>query len=329
MGTSFIPKTMRAVLKNSRRNVVNNTFGGVTGIPIDRDGGLIDEIVLRVSISAAFQVAASAVDVRQFIERVNLRSNRGDLVKSLSGQQLYDMARLTEKQATPVFVPGAGGGATGSVDFSVEIHAEFDGAYFDAAGSLKSADLSKLDLEIVWASQAKMQGIGFIGSTFAAAPALVCTVDVENYVRPDMALRGDCGTHDHLLTSRESSNTVTGMQTIELDPSCITRFIGLHVDNVAGGVNAAVPSDAILGSVKITQGSRILCDSDFTSLRFGTEQKRDLNITGFAVVDFGDQNAAWAELDASPIFLQFEVLAGSPAWRVQVTQDYAKMKTGV
>lgn len=323
MATSFIEKTRRAVLKNSRRNVSAGA-GGTIGIPIDRDGGLIDEIVLKCTLSAAFTVDPTAVDVRQFIERINLRSNTGDLIKSLSGQQVYDMARLTEDPSTVRQTLGGGAGATSTWQFSVELHHELDGAYFDAVSSLKTAGLSKLDLEVIVASQAKLSGCAFTGETFAGAPAILLTVDPEIYCRPEMAFREDVGTQDHFLTSREDSSPVTGVRTVELDPSNMTRFIGLHVDTVAGGVNAAIPSDAVIGTVKLTQAGRILVDTDYAALRDATEQKRGINVTGFAAIDFGDQNGAFAALSDAPVQLQFEVLAGSPAWRVQVTQDYVK-----
>lgn len=325
MAQSLIEKSRLVVMKNSRRNITA-TAGGTIGIPIDRDGGLIDEIVLKITASAAFQVAPTAVDVRQIIERINLRSNAGDLIKSLSGQQVYDMARLTEKQATPIFAPGAGGGATGSVIYSQELHFEFDGAYFDALGSLKSDDLSKLDLEIIVASAAKLQAAAFVGSTLAAVPNVVVTVDPEIYARPEMAAREDVGVQNHFLSGRELANASTGVQTIELDPSNMTRFIGLHVDDMTGGASAPVPSDTIVGSVRVTQGARILADTDFRAMRFATEQKRGLNVTGFGVIDFGDQNVAFAQLDASPVQIQIEVLPGSPTWRLQLSQDMAKVK---
>lgn len=327
MSTSFIEKTRLAILKNSRRNQ-SAGIGGTIGIPIDRDGGLIEEIVLKITVSAAFAVAATSVDVRQFIERLNLRSNTGDLIKSVSGQQIYDMARLTERQATPVFTPGAGGGATGTVIYALELHHELDGAYFDSVSSLKTGDLSKLDLEVVVTNITKAGTIGFVGGTFAAVPAFLMSIDAEVYVRPEMAYRSDIGSQDHFLQAREDSGTVTGVRTIELDPSNWTRFITLHVDDISagGGVNAAVPSDAIVGTIKMTQGSRILVDTDFRAARFATEQKRDKNITGFIALDWGDQNGAFCELDNSPVQLQYEILAGSPAWRVQVAQDYVRNK---
>lgn len=325
MATSFIEKTRRAVLKNSRRNVTAGA-GGTIGIPIDRDGGLIDEIVLKCTLSAAFAVDPTAYDVRQMIERINLRSNTGDIVKSLSGQQLYDMARLTEGFATPVQTLGGGGGATSSWIFSVEIHHELDGAYYDSVSSLKTTDLSKLDLEVIVASQTKLAGSAFTGETFAAAPAILMSIDPELYVRPEMAFREDVGTQDHFLTSREDANTVTGVRTMELDPLNMTRFIALHVDNIAGGADVAIPSDAIIGSVKLVQAGRILADTDFRAMRFATTQKRGRDITGFAVLDWGDFNGAFAELTAAPVQLQYEIVTGAPAWRVQVTQDYVKQR---
>lgn len=325
MAQSLIPKTTGVKIKNSER-LKSAGFGGQIGIKIDRDGGILNEIALSITAQANFLVAPTSVDVRQLIEKINLRSSTGDIIKSLSGQQAYDLARIHEDPAPVTFVPGAGAGGLGYVNFGLELHLELDGAYYDMASSIRGSDVSKLDVEIIPTNQVKAQTIGFIGSTFAAAPNFVMSVDVELFTRPGMAGRADVSYQDHYVTARSDTGTVSGVRTIELDPSNLTREITIHTDDVSAGTNAAVPSDALVGTVTIRQGSRILLDSDFASLRKDTMRKHGLDITGFAVISFGDQHTEFAELNKTPVQIQYEIAAAAPAYRVEIAQDYVKNK---
>ena len=322
MSTSFTPKTRLARIKNSQRNVTG-AAGQSIGIRIDRDSGLIEEISLIVTAQANIATnPPTGCDVRQFIERVNLRSNIGDLVKSVSGQELYDFMRLNENTIAPITAYGAGGGALASVVYSLNLQMLMKDAYYDLVSAVKGGETSKLDIEVIPTSAAKAAAVGFTGYT-GAMSNFQLTVDVELWVRPDMATAPHVGVQDHYLTSREDSSTTAGTKTLELDPSNKTRHICIHVDDMTTA-NTPVPSDAIVGTVKVTQGGKLIADTDFTTLRLNTQRENNLNIKGFAVIDFGDQNQAWPELTSSPVQVQYQILSGSPSYRVQVTQDYVK-----
>lgn len=327
MAQTLIPLTQEVILKNSESGKTAG-FGGKLGFRIDRTGGLIVELGVDILVSAAFAVAPTGVDVRQFIEQINLKSSDGELVAALSGQEIYDFARLTEKQPVPKLTPGAGGGAVGTVRYYQEIHLEMDGTYFGQMTGLVGEEASKLDLEIIVANATKAQH-AFTGATFAAAPLFAFTADVEVYSHPDFqSIRRSTpsvGTQCQYLVNKTLAQTSTGRHSLELDPSCLMRAIVLHVDDVSAGAGLEVPSDSIVSNVRLVQGNKLLRETTFTDMRFVAESKTELgNVVGCGVLWWGDQETAFASLDTSPVQLQFDIVGGAPAWRVQATQNYKR-----
>lgn len=319
MAQSLIAKT-ELVVRDITRGTNTALAGGKISLEIDRSS-LLAEMALKFVVSATCTVAPTSFDVRQFVERLTLKNSDGDVIAGLSGQQCYDLARLTEDDAAAVTVAAIG---ASSARYTMELHSEMDGAYHDLATAVRGSDHSKFTLEIEVCSEAKAAGIGFAGATITAN-TLSMTVTVEAYTYPAMVNSEEVATDTHYSVAKEYSGTTSGRKSIQLDPSNLTRFITLHVDNIAGGVNAAAPSDSLVSNVILRQGSEILREVTFESMRFATQKKRGKNITGFGVLDWGDFEGGFCRLNDSPVYLDFDVTAAT-ACRVQVAQDYMRAR---
>lgn len=326
MSSSLIEKTPLVIVRNTSGGTLTAGAAGRITFPVDRNG-LISEIAISLNAQAAFAVApvAGEQDVRRFIDRINIRTSDGDIINSLTGPQIYDLARLYEDPSVPVLTPGAGGGAVGSIEYGNEVHFEMDGAYFDLATAIKGQDVSKLDVEIIIASEATCEYAFGATATFAAVPAFQITADVEIYQYPAMVTRADVGYQVQYAVNKTDAAAagVSGRRYLQLDPSNLMRGLMMHVDDVTTATDP-VGDDTIVGNVVLMQGNRVLRETNWTAMRQATERKQGLDVPGMALLSWGDQTTGFAPLTQEPVQIGYDINVAGPAFQINVCQNYIK-----
>ena len=322
--TTLYTKKCRAV----RRVASGTSSGGQTlRLALNRDW-LIEEHRVNIQVSQGFAVAPASVDVRDFVAAIAIESSDGRRV-FLTGAQAYDFGRLTET-ASPVT---AVLGTTSTAAWAIDIHYAMDEMTHDMITALRSNELSTLDLVITFATDV-VNVNGFKGGTTPAATTNGYSVQVESIeyeMLNDVVKSGERGTAtklgimSHTSDKQEVQGTSTGSQPdFQLVVGNLTRFITLHVYNNSGA--APVLSDAILGNVRINLNGRDWRATDAKAIRADNGSTRGINYTGFYVLDFGDELTSMLDLTkVQQCKLQWDVVSGSPAWKVVLGQDYARV----
>jgi hypothetical protein len=311
-----------------RRQIVANATG-VAGqtvrIPLNRDN-LIAEHTVHFGVNEVFAgagaVLPTSVDPRDFIATVAVESSDGRRV-FLTGAQWYDFGRLTENTG---LVSSAIGASPVTASWNCDLHYENDEALLDLATALRSNELTTLDLVVTFAADV---GNGFKGGTIGAtAAATTYTVEVEtfdyemlNEEQHGMAL----GMFAHYQEKQEDAAAVVGAQReFQLITGNRTRFISLHTYNTTGAV--PVLSDTVIGNIRINIGGKDKVKSTWMDTRRVNAMQRGFNNVGVVVLDFGDDERGWMDVDkVAQAKLQVDILGTAPAgWSIKVGQDYTK-----
>lgn len=310
MATSLIRKTEKVI-----RNVASATGAGGARvrIPLNKES-LISEHKVIVAVSQANSgTDPASVDVRKFITNMELQTSDGKRFTG-DGALAYDLSRLTEGAAAAVTSLGA----TSTAKYSFDLHHENDGALYDLLSAIKGETLSQLDLVIDLASDSDN---GFLGQTSPAAAAYTITVESKDY--PDMAHMSGVGELKHFVESQTVNGTTTGRQAdIRLASGNATRFITIHAYDTTG---VAVGSDAVLDAIRLVINGKEKRVTTWRSVRDETAMARGLDVTGFGVLDWGDDEGGFLDLNGvNDPRLQVDVAAsGAPAaWRLVIGQDF-------
>lgn len=274
--------------------------------------GLLAEHRVSVSVSQANSgTDPTSCDVRRFIKNIELQVTGGKRF-ACSGHMAYDLHRLTEGIAAPVTSLGA----TSTAVFSFELHHEMDGALYDMLTAIRGSDMAMLDLVIDWADDADN---GFIGQTSPAAASYTVSVVEKSF--PGMLALPGVGSLKQFVEEQAIPGTTTGRQAdVRLSGDNSTRFITIHAFDTTTGV--AVPSDAVLDSVKVVVNGLEKRVMSWREIREETGSGREVDEPGFGALDWGDDEAGFLDLmGVNDPRLQYVVAAGAPAsWRVDIGQ---------
>lgn len=312
--TSQIQKGLRSIVQVATATGVG---GGKSRVELNRDW-LVSEYMLNILASQANSgTDPTSADPRDFIEKIELVTSLGTLV-SMTGAAAYDLGILTESQNTPVTVLGA----TSTCRFTLEIHAENDGALRDLLTALETADLASNVLEITWSPDATN---GFKGGTAPAAASYDLSVNAKQY--PTMSNQPDSilGSALHKVLPLDTLiGTAGATRQTNLNTGNHTRFIILHCYDTTSGVD--VLSDAVLDNISLSyQGVDYFKNVKATAIRAENQAGRGFGQTGVYVLDAGDDEFGFIALSDAAGAAKLEVvIAGTtPAgYKVEIHQDH-------
>jgi hypothetical protein len=304
--------------------------GGQIRIPLKKES-LMAEHQVRVQASQIYGTNfPSSSDVRRFITNVAIETSDGRRV-FLTGYQAIDLAKLTETYPSVPVTTGTAGGASGGVastaDFQFAIHHQNDGAVADMLAAIPAGQLTTFDLVLDLAADANN---GFIGGT-GTIGVTSYTATARSVGYPDMlqnaqgAINPFVGTLRH-IAERQVVQSTAGAGTsfdVRLTSGNLTRFLMIHTFDNTGA--AAVLSDAVMNNIRVVINGEEKHISTFLEDRKSNTKERNFNYTGVIVIDFGDDEAGWLNLQgvAEPK-LTFDVAGSPPAnWIVTVAQDYS------
>jgi hypothetical protein len=311
--------------------VITAVGGQQIRIPLNKQS-LVEEHVVRIQASQVNATTApTSFDVRRFITSLSIESSDGRR-KYMTGYEAYDFSRYTTNGDNPVTAAGVAGGAAATADYQFILHHANNGTLYDMMAAVDAAKLNTFDLVIQFASDTNN---GFIGSAGQAAAAYTVTVRNNNF--PGMLLdpkSGQLNSYVEALRHINETQTVSGASgggttapLLRLTAGNKTRFIAIHAFSISGAV--ATPSDSIVSNLRLTINGQERKITDYVTTQKLNMANRSFYIpgtpiTGFAVLDFGDDEAGWLDLRgvAEP-YLSWDIAAGAPAsWRVDFAQDY-------
>jgi len=314
MATSKYTRKLQAI----RRVSTGAAVGGATlRLALNRDW-LVHEHRVNFTVSQAYTGVPTSVDVRDFVSTISVEASDGRRV-FLTGAQAFDLGRFTEAGNARVTSTLA---ATSLAAWSIELHHENDAALLDMLTSLRSNELSTLDLVITFAADALN---GFKAGTVPLVATYGVVVEsIETEQLADVQFGKKLGAFKHFAEKQESPGTTVGAQPdIQLKTGNSTRFLMLHAYNTAGAV--PVLSDAIIGNVRININGRDIRVTDFASMQRDNSAKRSFNQVGVGCIDFGDDENGFLNLnDVNQAKIVWDVVAGAPVHTVLLAQDYTQ-----
>lgn len=313
MSTSRLSKGFRRRAQVASGSAVG---GGTLRLQLNRDW-LIAEHVVNLSVSQAYTGVPTSVDVRDFVSSVAIETSDGRRL-FLSGAQVYDLGRFTESASLVQSTLAA----TSLANWSFEIHHENDGALLDLFTALRSNELTTLDLVVTFASDANN---GFKGGTVPLVATYNVSVESKDYKMLDSVQFGYAlGSFSHWQEKQELANSVVGAtQEFQIITGNRTRFLMLHCyDTTPAGPD--VLSDSIIGNIRVSVGGEDKVKTTFLDTRKQNSATRGFNQVGVCVLDFGDDENGWLDIDkVNQAKVQIDILSTAPAgWRVVLGQDY-------
>lgn len=282
-----------------RRSVDNGVATSSTAVTplklkLNKDN-LTSAHIIHLLASQTFSADPTGSDVRRALESVVLELTGGPkagTVISVGGHMLYEIARFTENQPAPVVsLPSGGTGGTATADWKIDVHHIMDGARNDFQTALQTGLYDGINLTLNFATTANQL---FTGGT--ASGAVDFTVDVEARdfpVFPAQPNLAQVASAQQIIGkfTKTATGAGDGDDVLLTSGSNKTRFLFLEARNGSG-----VLSDVIVGNVELQVGNWIYKTS-FTKLQADNVHKRGYDVTGFAVVDFGDDPMGWLPLE--------------------------------
>lgn len=270
---------------------------------------------LMFMVSQNYTVAPASFNVRQVIDRIQVRMKGGNLI-DLDGYEFVNVGRMIEgakyeqvSLAAPLSV----------AKFCVDLHYENPNAKHDLISGLRSNKLKTFELIITFTDT-----LGFSGGTIAGMPNQQIALDVGSQYYEEYDDRADIGIALHKQESIRKTFEGAGVKDkIKLETIGVNRFLMLsfYTDN---GNGTYTPNESILKKVTFKIGDRMAREYSAFSLKSDTHEKLNgFDQTGVYVIYFGDDDAGWPALqDKSEATLIVESEVGSPAkWVVSVLQD--------
>lgn len=303
---------------------------------------LVSEHRLVFSITQAFGIAPTGFDVRKIVDRIQYILKGGNLI-DVDGVQLFDMDFYFGGASYSNLVLGL----NSSVDVAVDVHFENDQALHDLQTALHANQLNTFDLQITFTDS-----LGFIGGlsspvpvaavaasaagvvpVVAAVPAIPAAnqqinfdVDAKFYEAYDN--HSELGLMLHKRASLRKSGIGSGLQDAwKLTLGGINRIFMLHFYTLNAD-GSLTPNDGILSKITFKVNDKIERTYEAFELKFDAFKDRNgFNSPGCYVIDFGDDEAGWADFsntikEVTESTLIVESMAGSPAkWICNVMQD--------
>lgn len=321
-GLRLTPAGNRSVASGSG---ASNTNNGQIRLELNRDF-FCEEHKLNIDLSQTWGTnAPTAFEARRAFSKFELVSSDGVLY-SADFHQTYDQARYAETSASPVVAYGAGGGAAAKASFAVDVHHFMDEAFLGVLSGLQTADFSTLSIILTIA--AKDQG-AFSGGT-GTIGEMSATVTVESVEYPGMtgdkasrmAMAWGKARHMFKAMQEKTGTNSASNQEVMLETGNKTRFLFLHSYDTTGAY--PVLADGILDKMNLSvKGVDYLQNISCKSIQQGNVHRRGFNVTGVAVIDFGDDPLGWLPLeDVAEVKLKYSTLSTAPAtWKVTLAQD--------
>lgn len=270
---------------------------------------------LMFAVSQNYTVAPASFNVRQVIDRIQVRMKGGNLI-DLDGYEFVNVGRMIEgakyeqvSLAAPLSV----------AKFCVDLHYENPNAKHDLISGLHSTKLKTFELIITFTDT-----LGFSGGTIAGTPNQQIALDVGSQYYEEYDDRADIGLMLHKQESQRKTFAGTGvMEKIKLETIGVNRFLMLsfYTDN---GNGTFTPNDAILKRLIFKIGDKIAREYSAFTLKSDTHEKLNgFDQPGVYVIYFGDDDAGWPSLeDLAEASLIVESDTGAPAkWIMSVLQD--------
>jgi len=320
MSTSIFPKgeeVSRAVGNDSKSG------GQTTRIHLNRDS-LVNEHQLIISVAQSFTGVPTSVDAGRFIKNITVETDAGNLFRC-SGTGAVLMEGFYEQQATIEATLAVSSVAK----FPLDLHYEMPEALRDMLTSVEASDLSGFDLVIQWADD---NDNGFLGGTVPLVATY--TVEVISKDMPDMqglglgdGLHNGVGQFKRFVEEKLANSTVSGTQAaVRLVVANNTRAVAMIVEDWTGGVFVGRRND-IITNVRLVLGGRERRKSSFDAIRFENVTRRGVSVTGLAVLDFGDDEVGFLNLEnAAEALVEYDAVlpAGVTAFAVRFVQDYTR-----
>lgn len=321
---------------HGRRNVANGsgavlTNNGQIRLDLNKDF-LVARHQVNIHVSQTWGTnAPSSSDVRRFFSKIELVSNEGSIFTS-DFAQFYDLMRFNGLSSAPVVVPGAGGGAAATADFSFNMHHAMAKSHADLLTALQSSGFSTLALVLTVSADAANGFIGGTGTVGAAA----YTVTVNSVELPSSTFSGHTpneraaikfGKARHWLAAldeKASASAAASNQEVKLTTGGRVRYIALHSYDTTGAIPTLV--NGIVDKISLAVNNSIYFNNvAFKDIQQENIDERAFNQTGVAILDMGDDPKGWIPLEGlNEVKLQYSTLGTAPAgWKVRCAQDYA------
>ena len=255
---------------------------------------LTSEWILHVVSTQASTVAATAASVIDAIQSVTLEfmgSKRGGngVRINLSGQELFDIMRITENVPSPITTFTA---TLAKVEWSIDIYAALAHAYNDYMTSVYTAEFSQIKLTVNW-NDYTSAGV-FSGGTLTGT-SVTHTSDVSaiNMPVPNTSPNSNSEFYavaQQVAASQRKTPTAAGAgDDVLLQTGQKVRFI-LITSRVSGAFD-----DAVVDTLKMNFAG-YNHEVTFAALKNENQADRGFSQTGRAILDFGDQPDGWLDL---------------------------------
>lgn len=314
--SSVYPKPMQSYRKVDTRVHNPVTQSRSMRVTLDKNHFLAENR-MTFSVSQAFSVAPASFNVRNVIERLQVIMKNGNLI-DLDGYETVDVCRYIGGASLERTTLGLASTAI----FALDLHYQNNDALHDLQTGMHTDKFQTLDLLITFTPT-----LGFVGGVAPVLPALPnqqIAFDLDAIYYEDYDRHPELGNLLHKQCSTRKNGAGAGVQEkFLLEVGGLNRFIMLHL-NTLNADGTLTPNDGILSKITFKIGDAVKREYDAFELQADVHERRGGFLqTGVYCIDFGDDEAGWADLkNAKEASLVIEAVAGAPAkWVANIMQD--------